>query len=247
MIGPFLQYEGRDVTLNDDGSTAMLIWKDEPHTTAQIVATDTNGILCLRVDCDPVVDGPLVAPNGAGVLVHPNTGGRDQNTFQWHTAQGKAAALDLSPNPRCVGWVPSSRLSLFLSGPGWGTRYRLIDWDTGNTRWDISGPTNREVLSVGFTPQFILFETAELYQSGPWRGSAWRPGNGGQECLRTFEAVSVQDGRVAARWQAQPPQRLAGEERDHFLTLNGRLYFVTAGECVELNTEDIRLKKNGWQ
>ena len=88
---------------------------------------------------------------------------------------------------------------------------------------------------------------AELNKPGPWRGAEWTLGNSGKEWIRAFYAVNVHDGSLAARWQAHYPQRLAGEERDHFLSLGNKLYFITASEVVELNPEDIVSKKNGWQ
>jgi hypothetical protein len=59
--------------------------------------------------------------------------------------------------------------------------------------------------------------------------------------------VNVQDGSVVARWQEQYPQRLAGEDRDHFLRLGDKLFYVTASEFVELNLDDIISKRNGWK
>jgi hypothetical protein len=246
-VGPFLQYEGRDVDVNDDGSTALLIWKDAAHTAAQIVAAGTNGDVRFRVNCGLEVDGPLVAPDGAGVLVHPNTGGTDENTFLWYTVAGKQVAVDINPNPYCLGWVPGSRQSLFSTEGGEAQSYRLIDWNTGKCRWNIASPTAGTVLAVGLTAGLIFFDSAELYQAGSWRGAEWPVQNGSKEWIRTFQAVSVQDGSVVARWRAKTPQRLTGEERDHFLALGDRFYFVTAGEYVELNPEDALLKKNGWQ
>ena len=118
VVGPFLQYRGRDVALNDDGSTGLLIWKDRTRTNAQVVVTDTNGVLRWRGDCDPVVDGPIVAPDGAGVLLHPNTGGEDQNTFWWYTAQGKQRSVKVSPNPWCAGWGSANPAILVLDERG---------------------------------------------------------------------------------------------------------------------------------
>jgi hypothetical protein len=224
-VGPFLQYQGRDFELNEDGSTALTVWKDESHTVTQVITTDTNGIIRFRVDGD----SSIVAPGGA--LLHPDT------------------RPNLGPNPRSIGWIPATHQSLLSTSIGFEYRYKLIDWDTGKSLWDIpcSGGGKPQVLSVGFTPKLVIFAVAELYKPGPWRGAEWFLGNSGQEWIRTFYAVNVQDGSLAARWQAHSPQRLAGEERDHFLSLGDKLFFVTAGEVVELNPEDIVSKKNGWQ
>jgi hypothetical protein len=247
-IGPFFQYLGRDVELNVDGSTALVIWKDETQTTAQVMATDPNGVVHFRVDCGQEVSGPIVAPDGAGVLLNPNTGGSGQNTFMWHTREGKLRSLDINPNPYCVGWVPKSCKSLFSTSVGSETkRFRLIDWETGKSLWNIPCPGNGEALAVGFTPKLIIFAVAELYQPGPWRGAEWPLRNGRKEWIRKFYAVSVQDGSLVAHWQAQLPQRLCNEEPDNFFRVGNNLFYVTAGEFIELNLEDIISKKKGWQ
>ena len=224
-VGAFLQYQGRDVELNEDGSTALTVWKDESHTVTQVITTDTNGIIRFRVDGD----SSIVAPGGA--LLHPDT------------------RPNLGPNPRSIGWIPATHQSLFSTSIGFEYRYQLIDWDTGKSLWDIlcPGTGKAQALSVGFTPKLVIFAVAELYKPGPWRGAEWTLGNSGKEWIRTFYAVNVQDGSLAARWQAHYPQRLAGEDRDHFLSLGDKLFYVTANEVVELNPEDIISKKNGWQ
>jgi len=247
-IGPFLQYLGHDVELNEDGSATLIVWKDESHTMAQIMAMNPKGVIRFRTDCgQAAVSSPIVAPDGAGVLLHPNTGGSDENTFMWYTREGKLRSLDISPNPYCVGWVPKSCKSLFSTSLGSETkRYRLIDWDTGKSLWDIPCPGNGEALAVGFTPKLIIFAVAELYLPGPWRGAEWPLRNSGKEWIRTFYAISVQDGSLVARWQPQHPQRLCSGDRDSFLWLGNKLFYVTADEFVELNLEDIISKKNGW-
>jgi hypothetical protein len=110
-----------------------------------------------------------------------------------------------------------------------------------------SGNEKAQVLAVGYTPKLTIYATAELYKPGPWRGAQWSLGNSGKEWIQTFYAVNVQDGSVVARWQEQYPQRLAGEDRDHFLRLGDKLFYVTASEFVELNLDDIISKRNGWK
>jgi len=182
-------------------------------------------------------------------VLHPNTGGNDENTFMWFTQEGKVHSLAVNPNPACLGWVPKTCQSLFSTSMGFEYRYRLIDWSTGKSLWDIPCPGNvkAHVLSLGFTPKLIIFAVAEPYKPGPWGGAEWTLGNSGTEWIRAFYAVNVQDGSLAARWQAHYPQRLAGEDRDHFFALGNKLFYVTAGEVVELNPQDILSKKNDWQ
>ena len=53
-------------------------------------------------------------------------------------------------------------------------------------------------------------------------------------------------GGLVARWQADHRRKLDAD-RDRFLRLDGKLFFITPGEFTEFNLEDITRKKNGWQ
>jgi hypothetical protein len=180
--GPFWQYLGRGVELHENGSATLPVWKDEAHSTAQIVTMDTNGVVCSRVDCGKSVDTPNTAP---------------------------------ATKPVSQGGSP-----------------------------DLHLPEKAQVLAVGCMPKLTIYAVAELYKPGPWGGAEWTLNNSGKEWIRTFYAV--QDGSVIARWQAPTPRRLAGEDHDHFLSLDGKLFYVTASEFVQLDPDEIMSKKNGW-
>jgi len=248
-LGPFLEYGGSGVELNDDGSTALLVWKDAAHTTAQVVAAGPDGAVRFQVDCGQSVASPIVAPDAAGMLLSPNTGGADENTFIWFTRDGKKRSLAINPNPECVGWIPHSIKSLFSTSLGYDYRYQLIDWNTGKSLWDIPCPggENSQALAIAFTPKLVIFAVAELYKSGPWKGAEWVFRNNGKEWIRAFYAVSAQDGSLVARWQAQDAQRLDVNDSEHFLWLGDKLFYVTSTEFAELNLADIVSKKNGWK
>ena len=110
-LGPFFPcYPSPEVVLNDDGSAAFLIAKTNAQFNpnapgkdantlrdelsaihrlgAQIVALNTNGEVRFRTDCGNAVWSPMVAPNGAGVLLRSSTG-TNQNTFMWFTEKGE--------------------------------------------------------------------------------------------------------------------------------------------------------------
>ncbi len=240
-IGPFLPcYPSTDAVLNDDGSAALLVWKSAAKTNAQIVVCGTNGTVQFQTDCGGPFYSPNVAPDGAGVLLRPNTGGSNQNTFVWFTGQGRQRAVDISPNPECVGWIPQSRQSLFWTSLGNdASRFQLIDWDTGTRLWDIPWPGTGEPLAIALTPRLILFAVAEPCQPAtPESGKQW---------LRTFYAVGVRNGAVLARWQAQLPHRSLERWSDYFLRLGSKLFYVTADECAELNLEAVFSKTHGWR
>ena len=221
-LGPFMPcYPSADAVLNDDGSAAWLVWQDEAKTNAQVVVLNTNGVVQFRADCGHPVWSPIVAPNGAGVLLRPNTGAAaDRNTFMWFTARGKEQALDISPNPECAGWIPESRKALFCTSLGSEPRrWQLIDWDTGKRLWDIASPGAGQFLALGLTPTLVIFAMAEPY--GPSQSDS------GKVQIRTFFAVKVQDGSLAARWQGPLAHRVLDAGTEGFLRLGSRVFYIT--------------------
>ena len=245
-VGPYLQYLGNDFSLNADGSTGLLIWKDESKTTAQIVTSNTNGSIRFRVDCGAPVTSLIVAPGGSGALLRPNTGGTNQNSFMWFTGQGKLYSMDVSPNPWCVGWIPGSRKSLFSTSLGnEAGHYQLIDWDIGKQLWDIPCPGDGHALAIGLTPDLIIFAVAVPYHPAARQSTPFPDDE--EEWLRTFYAVNVQDGSVVARWQAQLPHLSFDAGRENFLQLGDRLFYVTPEDFTQLNLDDIRSRRHGWR
>jgi len=245
-VGPFPQYKADQVQLSDDGSASLTIWKDETRTTAQIIGLDANGVVRFRVDCDDLVINKGVAPDGSGALLSSSSG-LNEFTFMWYTGQGKLHSFEITPNPYLVGWIPGTHSSLFATSVGdRSPHYQLIDWDKSERQWEIPAPGTGQMLAVGVTPELLLFEEAELYKPGSWRGADWVFRSDGKAWVRTFYAVSVQDGRLVARWQSQDPRRLMDGDRDRFLWMNGRLFYITDNEFTELNLDDIASQRNGW-
>ena len=268
-IGPYFpKYPSPEVVLNDDGSAGLIIAKTnvppDLHATgkgqntlrdtfeaiqrigAQIVALNTNGEVRFKTDCGNAVWSPLVAPNGAGALLRPNTG-TNQNTFMWFTEKGEICSLDISPNPQFVGWIPQSCNSAFMTQLGFETTHiELIDWNAGKVRWDIPFPGGGEVLAIGLTPKLIIFSVAEPYPAGIWHEPDKSLLQSGQEWVRTFYAVDAQYGKLVARWRGQFPHRYFDANRDYFLQLDGKFFYVTAEEFTELNLKDIIAKEHGW-
>jgi hypothetical protein len=154
--------------------------------------------------------------------------------------------LDINSD-HCVGWIPGTHQALFSTSVGETPHYQLVDWDNGKKLWDIACPGNVEALAIGLTPKLILFAVAELYQPGPWRGSQFTLRNGGKDWIRKFYAVSVQDGSIVASWRTDYPERLGNTDRDKFLSLDDKLFYITADEFTEVNIVDILSRKNGWK
>jgi hypothetical protein len=221
--GPFVQHLADEIQLNDDGSASLVICKDESRSNVQLVTLDTNGDIRARVDGDPGPVGP------GGELLHP------------------AANPDLGSNARALGWIPGSHRCLFSSSLGFEDHYHLVDEDTGKEIWNIASPGGGYWLAIGLTPKFIIFSQMELYRGGSWRGDERVLLNNGKEWIRAFYAVSVEDGQIFARWQAQYPQRLGDADHDHFLLLGNELYYITTDEFTGINLDDINAKRNGWK
>jgi len=86
----------------------------------------------------------------------------------------------------------------------------------------------------------------EPYKLGPWAG-AQSPLPGGEQVVRSFYAVDVADGRIAARWVAPYPRQLSVNQSQNFVQIAGKLYYVTADEFAEIREEEITAKTNYWK
>ena len=154
--------------------------------------------------------------------------------------------MDISFNPECIGWVPRSRQSVFLTCLGNKSyRCQIIDWDTGRRLWDVPVPDDLRPQAIGLTPKFVIIAAAQPYPPAS-RPSTNQPAPEA-EWVRTFYAIDVQDGSLAAQWQGQLPHRSLPRYPDHFIWLRGKLFYVTEAEFTELNLDDIRAKKHGWR
>ncbi len=71
-VGPFFEYMGREVTLNDDGSASLPIWGNEFKTNAQTVTLDTNGQI-MAPGVAQSHPGPDLGANPIGVGRIPGT------------------------------------------------------------------------------------------------------------------------------------------------------------------------------
>jgi hypothetical protein len=247
-IGPFLPYyPSCEPALNEDGSAAILIRDNESKTNSEIVVLDANGALAFKTECKFPVWSPNVAPNGAGVLLRPNSG-TSQNTFLWFTEKGKTHSLDISPNPECAGWVPHSCKALFSTQLGFeAAHFELIDWNAAKRLWSIPSPGQGQVFAIGFTPKLIILAIAEPYPPGTPPSENESVLESGEEWIRSFYAINVADGRLVARWRGQLPRIYRASDHDHFLYLGTNLFYVSADEFTELNLRDIMAKKGGWQ
>ncbi len=236
-VGPFWQYQGRSVQVADDGSIALLVWKDETKQVAQVVAAGPDGKVHVKADCEGPVDAPEAAPEGVGVLVQPNTA-EGRNTWSYYTAKGKGATLTVGPNAHLVCWLPGTTRALCSTAIGSTYRFHLIDWATGRRLWEIDDPNGArtgssapQVVPVG---GLLLFAGLQAIDLG-----------GRSEPVRSLQAVEVRTSQLVARWQPTPLQRFTDGGR--FVRVGERLFLVTDEEFAEIRLRDIGERKNGWR
>ncbi len=116
----------------------------------------------------------------------------------------------------------------------------------GRKIWDVPCPGGGYLLASGATSKLLILSVAELYKGGPWAGDGRVLENGRTEFTRAFYAINAEDGSVVGRWQAKYATRWSGRDRDSFLRLGEKLYFLTMNEVIELREDDILLGKGGW-
>jgi hypothetical protein len=237
-VGPFRQYESWDMRLGADGSLALLTWKDDAHTTAQVVAASADGTVRMQVDCGHPVMSPVVAPDARGVLVQPN--GDDRNTFRFYTAKGLVAAVTPGPNADHVTWLPHSEMALMSSSLGHSHRFHLVDFSTGKQLWDIPDPCSTRV--PGLFPQVIAAGDYLLFA-----GREYLLLGGDQAPVQSLYAVEIRTGKTVARWYPAPLQPCPERDEPWFFQDGPRLYVMTPREFSELDLDDIAARKRGWK
>jgi len=247
-LGPFARHAPQETTMNDDGSIAMVIWKDAAwkdtgERALQVVCADRNGSIRFRVDCEETDSRIFPAPDGVGVVLEE---ARNGPHFTCYTREGKGRTVDLSGD--CVGWVPGTLRSLFtatLEGKKGG--YQLVDWDSGKVLWEIPCPGGVHAMAMTITPRLVIFVVAEQ-ENGFARGDPrWTSPKGGERLIRAFYAVRVEDGRLVARAQDDNPADFSARERPRLMQVRKKIYFLTTEAFSEIKEEDILAGKNGWK
>jgi hypothetical protein len=243
-IGPYLQYQAQDVHLGDDGSLALLTWKDREKKVPQVVGVGRDGKERFRADCDRPVLFPVPAMDGSGVLVKSNTGGDDHNTFHYYsrpdqTKNARVVSLNVGPNAWFVTWIPGTTTAVFSTSIGHDYRFHLIDFSTGKRLWDVADPNPARV--PGAAPAITVVDDYVLIG-----GQEYLPWGARKEPFPSIYALSPRTGATLAHWLPTPglqPMRDGGR----FCQLSKKLFLVTDEEFAEINVKDIAAKANGWK
>lgn len=238
-IGPYVQYYGQDVRPGEDGSLALVTWRNDERKTAQVIGVGIDGKVRLQTDCDASVMSPIVAADGKGVLVRMNTGGEDRNRFSFYQKSGRVSSLIVGPNVEFVTWLSKTTTALMQTSIGYEYRWHLIDWQTGKQLWEIGDLTSTRapgfgtpVISVG---RYLLFGGLEFSDEGPSRVAS-----------RRLYALDATTGRIVAHWFPSPPSQPATDP-GRFRKLDNKLYLITDDAFAEINVNDIAAKTNGWK
>jgi hypothetical protein len=249
-LGPFVRHMAQQFEMNDDGSMAAVIWKDATKTTPQVVCADRDGSIRFRVDCDETDSMCMPAPDGAGVILR-DMDMPERRKFTCYTREGKGRTVALTPNSRCIGWIPGTLRSLFSTSVGFDSHYHMIDWDSGKELWEIPCPGNLHAAAITITSRLVIFLVAERYKGyhtgGGWGDSQWMLREGEEPLIRAFYAFRVEDGRMVARGQAAFPRFFSEREQARLMQVRNKIYFLTTEEFTEINEEDIIEGKNGWK
>ncbi len=252
-LGPFVKYKGADAQLGKDGSLSLVTWKSVRKRKAQVVVAGPDGKLRFQADCRArdVSTAPLVGPGGRGVLVKSNLG----NRFTYYLDSRRVAAMDISPNPTFIDWVPGTDKALFASSVGHKHHYLMIDWSKGKILWRIPDPSKADTgpTKAGTNDKFVMFrarteptqsiiadndlvllgghEFIWLHEPGDW--------------MRTIYAVDGATGETVAKWRGPSlgPFRTALR----FVRLDKKLFVTDGKKFAEITPEDIAGKKNGWE
>jgi len=178
-----------------------------------------------------------VAPGGLGVVLEGNAKPYVANELTWLSKIGTSRTLKIEPNPELLGWVPGTTREIVtygLAGSGENNRFRLMDWESGKTIWDVADPAERicDGGGVAIEGDLVLFAGIETDGVNGW--------------VRTSQALDVSTGNLLARWSSagfSPP----GLPAPRFMRLDEKLWLVADDAFALFPVEDVRKKTGRWR
>lgn len=237
-IGPYFQYGGTSVHLNDSGSLVFLTWTDATKKKVQIITAGPDGKQILGVNCPNPVQltyGTSVSTDGTGVLIQPNRGGEDRHKFLFYTKAGLKKTFQCRYNPYPVLWLAGTHKALFSTSIGHDYQFQLIDCETGKTVWKRDD-VFRDRVGHG-APQVVEMKHLLIIFS--------REYDKDKRSFRCFTAVNSSTGKIWARWRSDALQ--SNREDEMLFKIDRRLFLVRANGFSEILLDNVIKKKNGWK
>ncbi len=234
-IGPYSAYRGENARLSASGNSGLLV-RESDEGPLKIIVFDDHAKLQFETKCDDQVMRPIVTANSDGALVEANTGEQPQR-FMLYTAQGKTREMKIGPNARFLTWVADTHQSVFETSVGYTNRYRLIDWDKGETIWEIPDPCPRtNAVGRGVTAVANYVITCGYEYTGEEHPVT----------IPTLYALDSASGTLAAKWKPNMGL-IVSLDGGRLFPLKGKVYFVTDNLVHEISVDDIVQKRNGWE
>jgi hypothetical protein len=235
-VGPYPRFKAERFVLGEDGSMAVLTVKDAG--SVRVVAFAPEGRPSFEADAGGDAMIISVAPGGLGVVIQANGERYVQNEFIWVSKAGTSRTLKIELNAWLSRWVPGTARCIVTYGLGGkNPRFRLVDWESGKTVWDIADPAegiSDRCEGIAIEGDLVLLAGIETYPapSGDW--------------CRTSEAIELGTGTLVGRWRSNgisPPGHLV----PRFMRLEGKLWLVADDAFAPFPLEDVRKKVNGWR
>jgi hypothetical protein len=228
-VGPYPRK--REFVLAEDGSMAVLTLKEPGSASVRVVVFAPEGKPSFEADAGGDAWIVSVAPGGLGVVLKGNA----KNELTWISKKGTSRTLKIEPNPDLWAWVPGTTREVVTYGlAGKSPRFRLVDWESGETVWDIADPAEHICSRLGgiaIEGDLVLLAGIEDI------AHTW---------CRTAQALDLTTGSLVARWSGGgfgepglPPPR--------FMRLDGKLWLVADDAFALFPVEDVRKKTGRWE
>lgn len=226
--GPFLQGPNPRIQLVEDGYAALIAWKDNRKTAAQVVVIGPDGKIAFREECDKGAFDPYPIMHGKGVLLTvPRADSDESNQKQFVDADGTHVLFDAKTNGTLLATDPASDLLLFVQGRPDDTEFlQLVHATTGALVWQIDSPVRVYVHQNQVESTHAVFAGDKLL-------------------LLNMDAAAVdpRSGEVLGVWKAQQRTPAVGA----FYRRGDDIYIVGDNQFFKLDLDDIAAKRNGWK
>ncbi|HVY71124.1 MAG TPA: hypothetical protein VHH73_14425 [Verrucomicrobiae bacterium] len=237
ILGPLLDYQGFDFSLNSDGSFSWVGRETARDLSPTVWVTRNDGRLSFKQRCDRPMMTVATAPEGQGVLLAPLEGGHP--VFTYCRRDGRTRPVRTGFNPRFIAWDKNSGRALFQTSVGYDHSYELIDCDSGQKVWEIVDPASGHVERGA---AMTIADGHVFLGGGEWVTNNFTTGP-----VSTIYALEVDQGKIVARWRHPNPAQDAAPVDGRFVKENGRLYWMGGRDFAEINLSDAWKHKNGWE